>query len=99
MDKLGCQLSEVHLINLDFLLFNQIKKQIERPFKDFKFNFVIRHVNRGKTQTRRRNYAVGCLLATVLVLAEDHFMFSSPLTPPEGSFRVPFPMRGRSSIG
>ena len=42
-DELGGQLGEVDLVNVHLLLLDQIKKQIERAFKDLEFDFIFRH--------------------------------------------------------
>jgi len=42
-DELSGELREVDLVNIHFLLFNEIKEQVERAFEDLEFNFVFAH--------------------------------------------------------
>ncbi len=42
-DELGGQPREVDLVNIDFLLFDQIKEQIQRTLKHLELDFVFGH--------------------------------------------------------
>ena len=42
-DELRGELGEVDLINVHFLLFDEIKEQIERAFEDLELDFVFGH--------------------------------------------------------
>ena len=42
-DELGGELGEVDFVNIDFFLPDEVEKQIERAFEDFKFDFVFGH--------------------------------------------------------
>ena len=42
-DELRGELGEVDLVNVHFLLFDEIKQQIERAFEDLELNFVFGH--------------------------------------------------------
>jgi hypothetical protein len=42
-DELRGELGEVDLVNVHFLLLDEIEEQIERAFEDLELNFVFRH--------------------------------------------------------
>jgi len=42
-DELRGEPGEVDLVNVHLLLFDKIKEQVERAFKNLELNFVIRH--------------------------------------------------------
>ncbi len=56
-DELGGQLGEVDLVNIHLLLFDQVEEQIQRPFKDFKFDFIFGHVEYPNARTPLRGLA------------------------------------------
>ena len=45
--KLRGQLCQVHLVNIDFLLLNQVEEQIEGAFENLKFYVVFGHLKRA----------------------------------------------------
>ena len=47
-DELRGELGEVDLVNVHLLLFDEIKEQIERAFKDLEFDFIFRHVRMNR---------------------------------------------------
>src|ERR1035437_1525726 len=53
LDELGRQPGEIHLVNVHLLLLYQIKKQIERAFKDLEFYLIFSHLD------QRRHLAPG----------------------------------------
>jgi hypothetical protein len=53
LDELGRDLGQVHLINVHFLLLDQIKQEIERPLKYVQLNFVIGHTHTRPVQISR----------------------------------------------
>ena len=53
-DKLLGQTRQIDLVNVHFLLFNQIKEQIERAFKDLEFYLIFSHANRRIGRPRNR---------------------------------------------
>ena len=52
-DELRGEFGEVDLVNVHLLLFDEIKEQVERAFKDLELNFVFRH-ERGKSKSAAR---------------------------------------------
>ena len=42
-DELGGEFGEVDVVNADLFLFNEVKEQIQRAFKNLELNFVFRH--------------------------------------------------------
>ena len=47
LHKLGGQFGEVDLINIDLLLPDEVKEQIERSFEDLELYFIFRHETAG----------------------------------------------------
>ena len=47
-------MGEVDLVNIDFLLFNEVKQQVERTFKDLKFYLLLSHFLVFRTECRDR---------------------------------------------
>jgi hypothetical protein len=51
---LGGEFGEIDLVNIYFLLLDEIKKQIERSFKDLELNFVFGHERKNSKARERR---------------------------------------------